>query len=60
MKKLLGIVVLGLLFFSNVNAEDRKNELDKLFFQLKNSENLSSAQIVEKKNMGNLVDPSFR
>ena len=31
MKKLLGIVVLGFLFFSNVNAEDRKNELDKLF-----------------------------
>ena len=49
MKKLLGIVVLGLLFFSNVNAEDRKSELDKLFSQLKNSKNLSSAQIVEKK-----------
>ena len=49
MKKLSGIVVLGLLFFSNVNAEDRKSELDKLFFQLKNSENLASAQIVEKK-----------
>ena len=49
MKKLLVIVVLGLLFFSNVNAEDRKSELDKLFSQLKNSENLSSAQIVEKK-----------
>ena len=49
MKKFLGIVVLGLLFFSNVNAEDRISELDKLFFQLKNSKNLSSAQIVEKK-----------
>ena len=49
MKKLLGIVVLGLLFFSNVNAEDRKSELDKLFYQLQNSKNLSSAQIVEKK-----------
>jgi len=49
MKKLLGIVVLGLLFISNANAEDRKSELDKLFSQLKNSENLSSAQIVEKK-----------
>ena len=49
MKKLLGFVVLGLLFFSNVNAEDRKSELDKLFYQLKNSKNLSSAQIVEKK-----------
>ena len=30
MKKLLGILVLGLLFFSNVNAADRKSELDKL------------------------------
>ena len=49
MKKVLGIVVLGLLFFSNVNAEDKKNDLDKLFSQLKNSKNLSSAQIVEKK-----------
>ena len=49
MKKLLGIVVLGLLFFSNVNAEDRKNELDKLFAQLKNAKNLSSAQIIENK-----------
>ena len=27
MKKLLGIVVLGLLFFSNVNAEERESEL---------------------------------
>mgnify|MGYP006146688649 CR=1 FL=1 len=59
MKKLLGILVLGLLLFSNANAEDKKSELDKLFFQLKNSKNLSSAQIVEKKNMGNLVDPPF-
>ena len=49
MKKLLGVVVLSLLFFSNVNAEDRESELDKLFSQLKNSKNLSSAQIVEKK-----------
>jgi len=49
MKKLLGIAALVLLFSSNVNAEDRKKELDKLFFQLKNSKNLLSAQIVEKK-----------
>ena len=49
MKKLLGVVVLSLLFFSNVNAEDRESELDKLFSQLKNSKNLSSAQILEKK-----------
>jgi tetratricopeptide (TPR) repeat protein len=49
MKKILGIVILSLLFFSNVNAEERKIELDKLFKQLKNTKNLSSAQIVEKK-----------
>jgi len=49
MKKFLGILILGFLFFNNVNAEDRKSKLDKLFFQLKNSKNLSSAQIVEKK-----------
>ena len=47
MKKLLGVVVLSLLFFSNVNAEDRESELDKLFSQLKNSKNLSSAQVIE-------------
>ena len=28
MKKLLGILVLGLLFFSNVNAEERESELN--------------------------------
>ena len=28
MKKLLGIVVLGLLLFSNANAEERENELN--------------------------------
>ena len=31
MKKFLGIVVLGLVFFSNVNAEERENELNNLF-----------------------------
>ena len=38
MKKLLGILVLGLLFFSNVKAEERESELNNLFKQLKNSE----------------------
>ena len=37
------------MFFNNANAEDRKNELDKLFAQLKNAKNLSSAQIIESK-----------
>ena len=48
MKKFISIIVLGLLFFGNVNADERKSELDKLFEQLKDSKNLSSAQIAEK------------
>jgi len=38
MKKFLAILVLGLLFFSNVNAEERESELNNLFKQLRNSE----------------------
>ena len=49
MKKFISILILSFLFFSNANAEDRKSELNKLFSQLKNSKDLSSAQIVEKK-----------
>jgi len=49
MKKILGILILSLLLFCNVNAEERKNELDKLFGQLKNTKDLASAQIVENK-----------
>ena len=45
MKKILEIIVLGLLFFSNVNAEGRKSELDNLFKQLKNSEAQRSIDI---------------
>ena len=47
MKKFLGILVLSLLFFTNVNAEERDNKLDKLFSQLKNTKSLSSAQVIE-------------
>ena len=49
MRKLVSILILSFLFFSNVSAEDRKSELDKLFIQLKNSKTLSSAQVVENK-----------
>ena len=49
MKKFIVFLVLGLLFFSNINAEEKTSELDKLFNQLKNSKNLSSAKILEKK-----------
>ena len=46
MKKFIVFLVLGLLFLSNVNAEEKTSELDKLFTQLKYSKNLSSAKIV--------------
>jgi len=49
MKKILRILVISLLLFSNVNAEERSNKLDKLFTQLKNTKDLPAAQIVEKK-----------
>ena len=49
MKKFLEFLLLSFLLFNNVNAEERKSELDKLFTQLKNTKNLSSAQIVENK-----------
>ena len=47
MKKLLGILALGLLFFSNANSEERELELNKLFNQLKNNSNASMAFDVE-------------
>ena len=49
MKKLLGILVLGSLFFSNVNSEERELELNKLFNQLKNNSDASMAFEVEMK-----------
>ena len=45
MKNLLGILVLGLLLFSNANAEERENELNNLFKQLKNSEATKAIEI---------------
>ena len=48
MKKLLGILVLGLLFFSNLNAEERETELNNLFKQLKNSEATKAIEIENK------------
>jgi tetratricopeptide (TPR) repeat protein len=46
-EKILGIVILSLLFFINVNAEERESELDNLFKQLKNSQ---ATQAVEVEN----------
>ena len=48
MKKLLGILALSLLFFSNVNAEERESKLNNLFKQLKNSENTRAIEIENK------------
>jgi tetratricopeptide (TPR) repeat protein len=48
MKKLLGILFLISLFFSNVNAEERESELNNLFTQLKNSEILNAIEIENK------------
>ena len=48
MKKYLVILVLGLLFFSNVNAEERESELNNLFKQLKNSEATKAIEIENK------------
>ena len=41
-------MVLGLLFFSNVNAEERESELNNLFKQLKNSETTKAIEIENK------------
>jgi len=48
MKKILGILVLGLVFFSNVNAKERENELNNLFKQLQNSEATKAIEIENK------------
>ena len=48
MKKYLAILVLGLLFFSNVSAEERESELNNLFKQLKNSEATKAIEIENK------------
>jgi len=49
MKKILKIFIFSLLLFNNVNAEERNNKLDKLFIQLKDTKQLTSAQEIEKK-----------
>ena len=48
MKRLLGIMFLGLLFFSSVNAEERESELNNLFKQLKNSQATQAIEIEKK------------
>ena len=47
-KFFLGILVLSLLFFSSVHAEERESELNNLFKQLKNSESSKAIEIENK------------
>ncbi len=49
MKNILVILVLSLLFFSNANSEERDLELNELFNQLKNNNDVASAFEIEKK-----------
>ena len=48
MKKILGILVIGLFLSGNVNAEERESELNNLFKQLKNSEATKAIEIENK------------
>ena len=48
MKKILNIMVLSLLFFSSVNAEERESELNNLFKKLKNSPIKQAVEIENK------------
>ena len=49
MKNILVILVLSLLFFNNTNSEERNLELNELFIQLKNNNDVTSAFEIEKK-----------
>ena len=48
MKKFIQIIFLIFLFFNNVNAGERKSELNNLFKQLKNSETTKATEIENK------------
>tara|TARA_Y100000814_G_scaffold60009_1_gene37194 strand:- start:231 stop:791 length:561 start_codon:yes stop_codon:yes gene_type:complete len=48
MKKIAKIIILSFLIFNNVIAEERDNELNNLFKQLKNSENTKAIEIENK------------
>ena len=48
MKKFIKIIVISLLFFSNISAAERENELTNLFEQLKNSEAAKAIEIENK------------
>ena len=48
MKKFAKIIILSLVIFSNVSAESNDSELNNLFNQLKNSENVKAMEIENK------------
>ena len=48
MKQILKILFFSFLIFTDVNADERDSKLDKLFIQLKDTQNLLSAQAIEK------------
>ena len=48
MKKLLGIITIVLLFLANVDANERDNELNNLFIELKNSDSSRAIKIENK------------
>ena len=48
MKKFISIIVLSLLFFSNVNTEERESELNNLFEQLKISKTAKAIEVENK------------
>ena len=57
MKKFILILIFSFLFFSNLNAEDRKSELEKLFTQLRNAKDLSSrlSNLASEKILENIL-----
>ena len=48
MKKFAKIIILSLVIFSNVSAESNDSELNNLFKELKNSENVKAIEIENK------------
>ena len=48
MKKFAKIIILSLVIFSNVSAESNDSELNNLFNQLKNSQNVKAIEIENK------------
>ena len=48
MKNFIQIIIISLLFFSNVHGEERESELNNLFIKLKNSKTTKAIEIENK------------